>query len=62
MKNMVMPEQIYNTTEGKRFKVTKVVKEEDGIWVYYTNLSDGSEYHCLIDAFRYRYRFVEANY
>lgn len=49
----------FASPDGTIFTVNEVVQGPAGLTVYYTRLSDGDKFSCLIDSFSERFKEVQ---
>jgi len=55
----VAPGTLWEGSNRKKFAVTEVVEDDQGIWVHYEDVNDKSKkYNCLIDSFTGRFSGV----
>lgn len=46
----------WGVTYDKKFLVTNLIENDQGIWVYYEDIKNrDKKYHCLIDSFTHRF-------
>ena len=50
-----MINETYSSADGRKFKIIKQVKDLENVWIYYQRVDTGQQYHCLADAFYYRF-------
>lgn len=50
-----MINSIWESSEGKQFKIDSIKIIGENIWVYYSNIKTKQTYHCLLDTFKYKF-------
>jgi hypothetical protein len=46
----------WTDSRGQEFIIDAICNKDEEIWVTYTRARDRTSYHCLLEAFTYRFR------
>jgi hypothetical protein len=49
---------VWQGNDGKKFRVTNIVEEQDNTWIHYTNMKTAQQYNCYLEAFLSRFSKV----